>query len=192
MVISCVKSHLRGSHSLSGRRAKSRGPRLLVCFILWGWRRKTGTHCPPRVCLSFAKTRGVPGFQWPIDGQIMKGVSQTKEKRVKGWRPWSMKEMWKWVHWPMAFDHQFQTKYKGNLASATKGQPDFQIWMRKGRVQGTMGVCPCKFNLQFLYCPDSFWIVQTVFELSGQFLDFRTVSRLSGQLLNCPDSLWVN
>ena len=58
---------------------------------------------------------------------------------------------------------------------------------------------------QFLDCQDSFWIVQTVPGLSGQFLDslwitrtisdfpdifwvVRTVFRLSGQFLDYPDS----
>ena len=46
--------------------------------------------------------------------------------------------------------------------------------------------------------PDSFWIVQTVYGLSGQFLDcpdsfwiLRTVFGLSGQFLDCPESFWI-
>ena len=48
---------------------------------------------------------------------------------------------------------------------------------------------------KFLDCPDSFWIVRTVLGLSGKFLDcpdsfgiVRKVSGLSGQFLDCPDS----
>ena len=51
---------------------------------------------------------------------------------------------------------------------------------------------------QFLISPDSFWIVRTVSRLSGHFLDCpdsfwidRTVSRLSRYFLDCPDSFWI-
>ena len=58
---------------------------------------------------------------------------------------------------------------------------------------------------QFLYCPNSFWIVRRVSRLSGEFLNcaasfwvvrkffwmIRTVSILSGQFLYCPDSFWI-
>ena len=51
---------------------------------------------------------------------------------------------------------------------------------------------------QFLICPDSFWIVRTVFGLSGQFLDrldsfwiVQTLFGLSGQFLDCADSFLI-
>ena len=50
-------------------------------------------------------------------------------------------------------------------------------------------------NIRFFDYFDSWWIVQTVCGLSGQFVDcpdsfwiVRTVSGLSGQFLVCPDS----
>ena len=58
---------------------------------------------------------------------------------------------------------------------------------------------------QFLDCPDSLWILRTVFwiirtvsRLSGNFLDcqdslltIRIVFGLSGQFLECPDNFWI-
>ena len=58
---------------------------------------------------------------------------------------------------------------------------------------------------QFLDCPDSLWILRTVFwiirtvsRLSGFFLDcqdslltIRIVFGLSGQFLECPDNFWI-
>ena len=74
------------SISLSGRRGqrtKSTGPQTSSILYFVGMK-GTATHCPPQSVSLFCQDKGVPACQWPIDGQIMKGVSRTKDKRIKG------------------------------------------------------------------------------------------------------------
>ena len=60
-------------------------------YVIFCWDRGDRRALFSQSVALFCQDKGVPACQWPIDGQIMKGVSRTKDKRIKG-RPTPINE----------------------------------------------------------------------------------------------------